>query len=112
MSLPGADHAIIEPRKLRDYLLSPSHPIGRYKARFFAGLGFTQSGWADLASVLQRIATEGEIEGSESTAYGVKHEISGMLRGPSGGQAMVVTVWITLVGEEVPRFVTAYPESS
>ena len=28
------------PAKVRDYLLSPTHPLGRSKARFFARLGF------------------------------------------------------------------------
>lgn len=109
--LPGAEHAIIEPRKLRDYLLSPLHPIGRHKARFFMRLGFTQESWAQLASELQRIATQGEKE-EEASTYGVKRRVGGKLRGPNGDRADVVTVWITLVGEEVPRFVTAYPESS
>ena len=30
--LPNASHAIIEPSKARDCLLSPIHPIGRFKA--------------------------------------------------------------------------------
>jgi len=32
--LPNADEAVIEPAKLRDYLLSTTHPLGRFKARF------------------------------------------------------------------------------
>ena len=35
MILPNIDKAVIEPEKLRDYLLSKSHPIGRFKAEFF-----------------------------------------------------------------------------
>ena len=29
---------------------------------------------------------------------------------PSGNSAVVVSIWVVRVGEEVPRFVTAYPE--
>ena len=38
MQLPGAERAFINPPKLLDYLLSPEHPVGRTKARFFAAL--------------------------------------------------------------------------
>jgi hypothetical protein len=34
MKLPNAERAEAPPEKLRDYLLSPSHPVGRFKARF------------------------------------------------------------------------------
>ena len=43
--LPNADRATIEPSKVRDYLLSPAHPIGRFKAAVFAALGYTQDDW-------------------------------------------------------------------
>jgi hypothetical protein len=34
-----------------------------------------------------------------------------MIVGMAGRKAKVLTAWIVLHGEEVPRFVTAYPES-
>ena len=34
MLLPNAQGAIIDEAKLRDYLLSEVHPVGRFKARF------------------------------------------------------------------------------
>jgi hypothetical protein len=48
MRLPNADEAVIPVEELRDYLLSPTHPIGRFKATFFAGLGYTADDWAIL----------------------------------------------------------------
>jgi hypothetical protein len=39
VSLPEGSRAVIEPAKLRDYLLSSSHPVGRFKAVFFHALG-------------------------------------------------------------------------
>jgi hypothetical protein len=44
------------------------------------------------------------------TEYGIKYSISGSITGPNGRSANVVSVWIILTGEDVPRFVTAYPE--
>jgi hypothetical protein len=39
----------------------------------------------------------------------MKYVVGGTLNGPSGAVADVVTVWIVLDGEDIPRFVTAYP---
>jgi hypothetical protein len=36
MTLPGADRAFVDPRKVREYLLALDHPEGRSKARAFA----------------------------------------------------------------------------
>ena len=36
--LPNASKAEINPAKVRDYLLSSSHPIGRFKQPFFVAL--------------------------------------------------------------------------
>ena len=46
----------------------------------------------------------------DATDYGQKFAVSGLLTGPNGRSANIVTVWIILANTEVPRFVTAYPE--
>ena len=43
---------------------------------------------------------------SQVNEYGQKYVVRSMLKGPSG------QVWIILVGERVPRFVTAFPGGS
>ncbi|HKC54769.1 MAG TPA: hypothetical protein VKC35_01550 [Vicinamibacterales bacterium] len=48
MLLPNADDAVIDPAKLRDYLLSMEHSLGRFKARFFGALGFAADHWEEL----------------------------------------------------------------
>lgn len=109
MRLPSADRAIIPSEKLRDYLLSPEHPIGRFKAAFFVSLGYTKDDWqrleADLRS--QHLVLDA-VEG-EQTKYGRKFVITSPLMGPSGNAATVVSVWVIRHGEDIPRFVTAYP---
>ena len=35
--------AIVDGAKVHDYLLSPEHPVGRFKAVFFGTLGYTRS---------------------------------------------------------------------
>ena len=43
MRLPRSDALVVDVRKVRDYLLSATHPVGQHKARFFAALGFRET---------------------------------------------------------------------
>jgi len=52
--LPNAENAVIDSEKLHDYLLSPSHPVGRFKAAFFSSLGYTQENWRQFEADLRR----------------------------------------------------------
>ncbi|MEX2159098.1 MAG: DUF6883 domain-containing protein [Dehalococcoidia bacterium] len=108
MRIPNADAAIIPGEKLRDYLLSRSHPIGRHKATFFAGLGYTEAEWSMLESDLRIQHLDLNVEEVDATRYGRKFMITGILNGPSAS-ALLVSVWIIRADEDVPRFVTAYP---
>jgi len=108
MRLPNADNAIVPVEKLRDYLLSSFHPVGRFKARFFAALGYR----SDDGPVLEqdvRMLLEGDAAKTDRTAYGQKYEVRGTITGPAGRTADIVSVWIIRNGEDVPRFVTAHP---
>ena len=109
MRLPNADRAIIEESKLRDYLLSPEHPIGRHKARVFRRLGYSQTLWQKLEADLRAQHATQDAEPGERSPYGQKFEIRAILTGPSGSSAEIISVWIIMAGEEVPRFVTAMP---
>jgi hypothetical protein len=107
--LLDAEKPIIPVEKLRDYLLSGSHPIGRYKATFFLNLGYSQEGWTQLELDLRAVLS-GVAEPADDSPYGQKFIVRGSLLGPSGRSARVITVWTILTGEAAPRFVTAYPE--
>lgn len=50
--LPNSERAIVEPSKVRDYLLSPAHPVGRFKAAVFETLRYTHEQWETLQSDL------------------------------------------------------------
>ena len=110
MQIPNADRAVIDPVKLHGYLLSRSHPVGRFKASFFLALGYSSEKWPELAADLrsQHLSRDATLE--EQTPYGRKYLIHASLLGPSGSSAAVVSVWVVREGEEFPRFVTAYPE--
>jgi hypothetical protein len=109
MKLPEAQRAVIAPAKIQNYLLSTTHPIGRFKEPFFANLGYTVANWQKLEQDLLTLAASGEAEPGRESPYGQKYEIHGILNGPSGKSARVSTVWIVRFGSDVPQFVTAYP---
>ena len=109
MRLPNVDNALIDPEKLRDYVLSPLHPLGRFKAVFFSSLGYTQVNWRQFEADLRRQHLTKDAVLRQETSYGKKYEIHGKIKGPAGKSKEVVSIWIILVDEKVPRFVTAYP---
>lgn len=109
MRLPNGERAVIEARKIKGYVLSATHPVGRFKAVFFGALGFNENNWTELEIKLRQLAWQGTAEIAERNAYGQKYIVRGRIKGPERS-ARVVTVWIILDGEHIPRFVTAYPE--
>ncbi|HEX8282539.1 MAG TPA: hypothetical protein VF588_04255 [Pyrinomonadaceae bacterium] len=109
MKLPGGDKAYVPPRKLLDYLLSSSHPVGGSKARFFRSAGFDDANAGELERALIAIAGSGDVTEVEQTPHGIKYVVEGDLQTPTAGTRRLRTVWIIETGEEGPRFVTAYP---
>lgn len=110
MRLPNAERAIVDEAKVRDYLLALDHPVGRAKARFFVALGFGRDRWSLLRDALLHVARDGEAESGETTVFGHKYAVRGIVRGPAGRTAAVLTAWILLHGEDTPRLVSAYLE--
>lgn len=107
MKLQNFGRAIIPQEKLLDYLLSPTHPDGQFKARFFWALGYTNDSWKQLESDLREILGNNATV-REKTEYGQKYEVAGTLKGPLK-TANIITAWIILNNEELPGFITAYP---
>ena len=109
MQIPYGNEAIVATEKIRDYLLPPIHPIGRYKAAFFRDLGYAQANWRELERSIRTLLLK-EALLLNSTECGQKFSIAGSISGPNGRVATIATVWIIFTGERAPRFVTAYPE--
>lgn len=108
--LPGAEHAVVEPAKIRDYLLSKSHPVGRFKAVVFFSLGYTTEDWVKLRDDILFLATSAEARPGQQNEYGQKYEVSGTLQGPNGRARSITTVWLVPVSDNRPKFITAFPE--
>jgi hypothetical protein len=106
--LPGGDNVRIEDRKVRSYLLSKTHPVGRFKARVFGSAGFTESTMEAFVSEIRLLAAAGEVSGVEDTEFGRKYTVPGVLTGPVGA-VQVITVWIEEPGQPAVRLVTVQP---
>lgn len=109
MRLPNADQAVIDPQKLHGYLLSVSHPVGRFKARFFTALGDVAEHWEEFESDIRVQHLTQDAELSESMPDGELFTIRAILNGRNSQSAIVLSVWFVPAVGGVPRFVTAYP---
>lgn len=107
--LPNVDRALIEPRKITGYLLSPTHPKGAPKCAFFGGFGFKVADWEKLRDALLAHAVANEVDWVYATDYGMMIEVVGPLAAPDGRAPKVLVVWTIRTGEDFPRLVTAVP---
>jgi hypothetical protein len=80
VTLPNADRAVIDDAKVRDYLLSPEHSIGRAKAKFFARLGFRRDRWRELRDALLALAQTGSASRTAVSVFGQKYVVRGTIR--------------------------------
>lgn len=109
MKLPNRENAYIPPAKLKAYLLSETHSVGKSKAKLLRSLGFNETNVEPLKQGLLSIALSEDVEDVISSSHGVKYIIEGEIKTLGGGVIKMRTVWIVDKGQERPRFVTAYP---
>jgi hypothetical protein len=109
MRLPNGEKAVVDPRKLTDYCLSPTHPVGKHKARLFADAAdMTLEKWAVLHAALLTAAKEADASATDRTPFGQKYEIRFPLAADDGRTATILSVWI-VSDDGIPRLVTCYP---
>jgi filamentous hemagglutinin len=110
--LPGAHLAIIEERKLTQYLLASGHPAGGAKAAFFEGFGFSAAQWQTLRDALHAHLRSARIVAVSETEFGRKYTLEGSLTAPDGRKPQVRAIWFVATGEVAPRLVrpTLCPE--
>ncbi len=109
MKLPAAHRAIVDDSKVRDYLLSPEHPVGRFKACVFTSVGYRRDAWQQLRDDLRALALTLDVTEAAPDVYGQRYVGTGDLMGPAGRSLPIVTVWLISSVGEPPRLVTAYP---
>ena len=108
MVLPNADRAEVDIRKLRDYCLSPVHPVGKHKAAVFrAALGLTVVDADWFRGLLVRAARSEEAITEIADEFGMRFRIDFELATPAGA-AMIRSAWIIRADEDFPRLTTCF----
>ena len=109
MRLPNLDRAIIDPAKLRSYVLNTEHKRGGTKARLLARFGYHRDQRLLEADIRER-HVEADVHVVRSSPYGVRYEIRAPLPTPVGRELMVRTIWQIDEGTDVPRLITLFPD--
>ncbi|KMP12638.1 hypothetical protein UR09_00565 [Candidatus Nitromaritima sp. SCGC AAA799-A02] len=108
MKLPEVENARIPLEKITGYLLSPTHPNGGSKARFFTRFGFSADEPNILMEALRKHAYN-DYAKSEKNPFGIRYVIEAPLPAPDNRKPLIRTVWFIENDEKTPLFVTAYP---
>lgn len=108
MKLPNYEQAVVPERKITAYLLSPTHPDGRSKEKFFTAFGFSVDDWEMLANALLCHVTDYEVTKMEDSPFGTRYVVEGILLTPDDRNPLIRSVWFIKTEESIPKFVTAY----
>jgi len=99
MLLPNPDLAVVDAAKVRDYLLSPEHPVGRFKAAVFMAAGYRRDAWEALqADLLATARLDAQVEAQ--TPFGQMYSVAAILRGPGRRDLAVLAIWLVRRGED------------
>lgn len=109
-TLPEAHKAIVDERKIIDYLLNHEHPIGKAKAKFFGQHGFSKDQAERMAKALCHHAMHNPVIESEESQYGKKYSVACHIPTPDERDPCILSVWI-VEHLKPPRLVTAYPNN-
>jgi hypothetical protein len=74
VKLANSHLAIVEARKVAEYLLNASHPENGGKARFFEALGYSALDVMRLVAALRTVAVTGEAVGRIESRHGTKFD--------------------------------------
>ena len=106
--LVGANKARIDPRKLTEYALNPTHPVGGNKARVFeSALGYNKSNYKGLLEQLHTGMMNNTPVAGKVDAFGARFTVDIPVVGPAGS-GTVRTGWIFKPGSNVPDLTTLF----
>jgi hypothetical protein len=109
MLLPNADKAVVDIKKLNDYLLNLEHPDGKHKARlFFGALGIDRADAEDLRAALLNAVKTSEATFGRFDRFGQRYTVDFLFEW-QGRRAIIRSGWIIEHDSDIPRLTTAYP---
>jgi hypothetical protein len=108
LRIPNADRAFIDFRKVVDYSLDPTHPVGRHKAVVFrSALGFAADHAPALCDLILRAALTEEARLGRLDEFGQRYVVD-FQASTSFGSARLRAAWIVRSDEDFPRLTTCF----
>ena len=109
MTIPNADRAVVDIRKLRDYCLNPLHDEGKHKARLFAtALGMAVNDAEYLCDILLQAVKRPDAKLGRRDTYGQRYTVDFLLEW-RGLRAIIRSGWIIEHYTDTPKLTTCYP---
>ena len=109
MTIPNADRAVVDIRKLRDYCLNPLHDEGKHKARLFAtALCMTANDAERLRDILLQAVKRHDAKLGRRDDYGQRYTADFLLEW-RGKRAIIRSGWIIEHHTDTPKLTTCYP---
>ena len=106
MLLPNVEHAFIDIRKLADYSLDPTHPVGRHKSIVFrSALGLTAANADTLREIFLQAALIYDSVPGRRDEFGQRYTVDFPVS-TTHGTAILRSAWIVRHDEDFPRLVT------
>jgi len=105
--LPNAAQAVVEERRIREYLLDQQHATGGPKAKFFIARGFASDAWNLLQAALIIQGGANKVTKIVETAWGTRYTVECNCPTPDGRNPCIRTVW--QMEANTPRLLTAIP---
>ena len=109
MKVPFAENAVVDLRKLSDYLLDSDHIEGRHKAILWrAALEISAENAQEVSTFLLEAVRSNDARVGKLDDYGQRYTVDFVLEW-RGKSAIIRSGWIICHGSNVPRLTTAYP---
>ena len=110
MKVPNYKKATVQPEKLTKYLLDFDSEEGASKAQFFRKYGYSMANFDALIIELKQIVVQNHVFKMQASRYGESFVVIGQIKSlVSDESPVVLTVWQIDFGQNLPRFITAYP---
>ncbi len=108
MNLPNADHAVVDVRKLRDYVLNTEHQRGRHKARVFAStFGIKVDDAEAFRGYLLQAAKLQDVIVGDVGDYGTQYRMDIKFTWNEKSDDIRIT-WFVRIDEDFPRLVSCF----
>lgn len=107
--LPNAACAVVEEKKIVEYLLNLAHPDGGPKAKFFLARGFSAPAWKTMRDSLTAQGRDNRVTKVTRMQWGTRYQVDCNCPTPDGVNPCIRSVWEIGLESLCPRLLTAYP---